>query len=116
MSKTTEEFMGKLEEMGFDPEFLELFKEEELFCLHQNCEAKNSIVQVTVSLDSETDLPEIFQQSKQFGQVIAHLDNSNGNRAKICFNLIFAVKDDGMTRLNGFFSGKNYIKEVKILP
>jgi len=116
MSKSTEDITDKLEEQGFDPEFLELLKEEELSCLNQHCEAKDSIVQVTVSLDSEADLPEIFQQSKQFGQVVAHLDNSNGNRAKICFNLIFAVKDDGMTKLKGFFSGKNYTKKVKILP
>jgi len=114
-----EKLQNKLEEKGFDPEFLEFLTEWELFRLLENCESKNSIVQATVALDLESfeiDLPDIFQETKSFSEVITTLPDPNGDPDKISFNMIYAGNNEDITKLKGFFTGKKYFKGVKNLP
>ncbi|MCX6743033.1 MAG: hypothetical protein NT116_02235 [Candidatus Parcubacteria bacterium] len=114
-----EKLEKELEDKGFEPELLEALNEWELFRLQENCEAKNSIIQVTVALSLEsfdTDLPEIFRETKSFGEIITTLPDPDGDQDQICFNLVYAGKDDMIVRLNEFFAGKSYKKEIKNLP
>ena len=114
-----EKLEKELEDKGFEPEFLEALNEWELFRLQENCEAKNSIIQVTVALDLksfDTDLPDIFEETKSFVEIITTLPDPNGDQDKICFNLVYAGKDDMIIRLKEFFARKSYKKEIKNLP
>ena len=109
----------KLEEKGFDPELLEVLNEFELFRLLENFESKNSIVQATVALDLESfdnDLPDIFQETKSFSEVITTLPDQDGDPDKISFKLIYAGDKEDVAKLKEFFTGKKYFKGIKNLP
>lgn len=114
-----EKYLTDLEEKGFDPEMLELLNEWELFRLHENLEIKNSIIQVTVALDLEsfeTDLPEIFQETKNYGEVITTMPDPDENSEKISFVLIYAGGQDEIAKLKKFFEQKSYLQKIKNLP
>lgn len=121
MSKAAaiEDLVKKLEDKGFDPEFLEFLTEWELFRLLENFESKNSIIQATVALDLEsfdTDLPNIFHGTKSFGEVITTLPDQDANSDKISFKLVYASDEEGIAKLKDFFTGKKYFKGVENLP
>jgi hypothetical protein len=120
MSKAAaiEDLVRKLEDKGFDPEFLEFLNEWELFRLLENFESKNSIIQTTVALDLEsfaTDLPDIFHGTESFGEIITTLPDQD-DPDKISFKLVYAGDEEDIAKLKDFFTGKKYLKSVKNLP